>query len=162
MSKGFDILITSRIDYDDIIYYDAVNDVRKQINIHKPIQIYGYNRGVYFYEMENKYYEFYKRVQKNGAMSIFLSLIIVLNEVNDSYTVYDLGLHYKIRKNLLKSYKSLGIKNLNYEPAIFDNGGTKFVCVRQKFSGKYEHSKKIKKNLKLYNFNISKFFGKIR
>ena len=28
-SKGYDVLITTGIDYDDIIYYDAVNDVRK-------------------------------------------------------------------------------------------------------------------------------------
>ena len=31
-SKSFDILITTRIDYDDRIYYDAVNDVRKLKN----------------------------------------------------------------------------------------------------------------------------------
>lgn len=162
ITKGYHILITSRIDYDDLIYYDAVNDVRKEINIHKPIQIYGYNRGVFFYEIDNKYYEFYKKVHKNGAMSVFISLIIVLNKVNDSYTVYDLGVHYNIRKYLLKSYKSFGIANLDYEPAIFDNGDTKFVWVRQKFSGKYEQSKRLKNNLKLYNFNITKFFGKIK
>ena len=34
-SKGHDVLITTRIDYDDIIYYDAVNDVRKIILIIK-------------------------------------------------------------------------------------------------------------------------------
>ena len=39
-------------------------------------------------------------------------------------------MHYRIRKNLQESYKSFGIKNLNYEPAIFDNGGAKFVWVR--------------------------------
>ena len=44
LTKGFEVLITTRIDYDDIIYYDAVNDVRKAININKPILIYGYNR----------------------------------------------------------------------------------------------------------------------
>ena len=40
MSKIIFILITSRIDYDDRIYYDAVNDVRKAVNIHKPILFY--------------------------------------------------------------------------------------------------------------------------
>ena len=93
-------------------------------------------------------------------MSLFISLNILMNKANDSYSVYDLGMHYRIRKNLLKSYKSFGIKNLNYEPAIFDNGGAKFVWVRQEYSGYYKHSKKIRKSLKLYNFNITKFFGK--
>ena len=36
-SKGYDVLITTGIDYDNIIYYDAVNDVRKMINVKKPI-----------------------------------------------------------------------------------------------------------------------------
>ena len=54
VSKHFDILITTRIDYDDRIYFDAVNDVRKAINIHKPMILYGYNRGLHYYESENK------------------------------------------------------------------------------------------------------------
>ena len=45
-TKDFDVLITTRIDYDDGIYYDAVNDVRKLININKPILVHGYNIGV--------------------------------------------------------------------------------------------------------------------
>ena len=35
-SKDIDILITTRIDYDDQIYYNAVNDIRKIIDIDKP------------------------------------------------------------------------------------------------------------------------------
>ena len=35
ITKGFDVLITTRIDYDDLIYYDAINDIRKEINIKK-------------------------------------------------------------------------------------------------------------------------------
>ena len=42
ISKGFNVLITTRLDYDDRIYYDAVNDVRKAVNIKKPIILYGY------------------------------------------------------------------------------------------------------------------------
>ena len=48
ITKDNDVLITTRIDYDDGIYYDAVNDVRKCINIDKPILVYGYNRGVIY------------------------------------------------------------------------------------------------------------------
>ena len=36
-SKGYNVLITTGIDYDHIIYYNAVNDVRKMINVKKPI-----------------------------------------------------------------------------------------------------------------------------
>ena len=160
MTKNFDILITTRIDYDDLIYYDAVNDVRKAININRPMILYGYHHGVYLYEKENKFYEFYYNYKNKGAMSIFYSLIVILNKVNDSYTIEDLGSHLLCRKNFLKNYRSFGIKNLNYEPAIFDQGDTKFIYVRQKFSGIFNFTLKIKRRLKTYNINISNFLGK--
>lgn len=160
LTIGYDILITTRIDYDDLIYYNAVNDVRKEININKPIILHGYNRGVYFFELDNKYYDFEHKT-KNGAFSIFESLIIVLNKVNDTYTIYDLGYHDLVRINLLKNYKSYGIKELKYEPAIFDSEIPKFVWVRQKYSWAYNITTQIKKVLKVNNnFNLSKFFGK--
>lgn len=159
ITKGFDVLITTRIDYDDRIYYDAVNDVRKVINLNKPIILHGYNRGVYYYEFNGKYYDFYKSYRNKGVMSIFGSLIIVLNKVKDIYTIYDIGLHIHVREKLLKKYKSYGIKELNYEPAIFDSGEPKFVYVRQKYSGIYLRTKKEIKRLKLVNFNLSNFYG---
>lgn len=160
ITKGFDILITSRIDYDDSIYYDAVNDVRKAININRPILLYGYNRGVYYFESNDKYYDYYHNFKNQGTMSIFVSLISVLNKVNDIYTIYDLGIHALVRKNILEKYKSFGIKELNYEPAIFDNGDPKFVWVRQNYSGSYKLTQRIQKKLKVNNFNLSKFYGK--
>ena len=159
ITKGFDILITTRIDYDDLIYYDAINDVRKVININKPILLHGYNRGVYYFELDNKYYDFEFKC-KSGAFSIFESLIIILNKVNDTYTIYDIGFHDQVKTNLLKNYKSYGIKELKYKPAIFDSGAPKFVYVRQKYSWAYNKTKKIKKLLKVNKFNLRKFYGK--
>ena len=159
ITKKIDVLITTRIDYDDRIYYDAVNDVRKAINIYKPVILHGYNRGEYYFELDGKYYDFYRKNQ-DGVMSIFISLIIVLNKVNDIYTVYDLGKHTNIRKSLIKKYKSYGIKYLNYEPTIFDSGDPKFVFIRQNYSGTYNRTLKIKQILKPHNFNLRKFYGK--
>ena len=160
-TKGFDVLITTRIDYDDEIYYDGVNDVRKQINIEKPILLCGYNKGVSFYEKNGKYYEFcYKN--KEGVWSVFISLITVLNKVNRTYIIYDLGDHSYVRREILKSYKSLGIKEINYEPTIFESGEPKFIYVRQKFSGSYNISTKNIKNLKEIYFDINKFYGKFK
>ena len=162
ITKGFDILITTRIDYDDRIYYDAVNDVRKEITFNKPMLFHGYNRGLYFFEIDNKYYDFEYKV-KNGAYSIFESLILVLNKVNDIYTIYDFRPHQSVRRKFIKFYKSYGIKQLNYEPGIFDSGAPKFVWVRQKYSYFYNNTKnrQIKNFLKINNnFNLSKFYGK--
>ena len=160
ITKGNDILITTRIDYDDRIYYDAVNDVRKAVNKNKPIILHGYNSGLNYYEFNNKYYLYHRDYRNKGTMSIFASLIIVLDKVNDIYTIYDMGSHQIIRKYLLKKYKSFGIKQLNYEPSNFDRGDVKFVYVRQKYSGTLIGSNKIIKNLKPFNFNLTKFYGK--
>ena len=160
LTNGIDILITSRIDYDDRIYYDAVNDVRKAINFKKPIFLYGYNRGVHYYESDNKYYEFNMSFNNEGVMSIFVSLIIVLNKVNDTYIVYDLGHHPWIKKTLLKSFRSFGINKLDYDPAFFDDGDIKFVWVRHNYSGQYLFSKELKNKLNPYNFNLNHFYGK--
>ena len=162
ITKGFDILITTRIDYDDRIYYDAVNDVRKEINIERPMFLHGYSKGLYYFELDNKYYDFEFK-DKNGGFSIFESLIIVLNKVNDTCTIFDLGHHHSVKINLLMKYKSYGIKSLNYEPAVFDHGAPKIIWVRQKYSCLYNKSlfKQLKKELKINdNFSLSKFYGK--
>ena len=161
-SKGYDVLITSRIDYDDRIYYDAVNDVRKEINLNKPMMIFGYDKGVYYYEIDNKYYEFYSTYKNLGCMSIFASLITILNKINDTYNIYDLGSHVRLKKVLLQKYQKFGIKSLNYEPAVFDSGTAKFVWVRQNYSGDFNFSENKKKHLKENEFDLNKFYGKYK
>ena len=160
ISKSFDVLITTRYDYDDRIYYDAVNDIRKTININKPILLHGYNRGVLYFESNRKYYEFYQANQTNGALGLFLSLIIFINKVNNLYTIFDIGNHWQSRKTLLEKYKLYGIKRLNYDPAVFDNGAEKFVYVRQSYSHSYNTYQKRIKTLKEQNFNLKDFLGK--
>ena len=159
-SKDKDFLITTRIDSDDCIYYDAVNDVRKQIDINKPIFLHGYNKGVYYFEKENKYYDYFNTFNDVGVMSVFISLIVNLNKVNDTINVYELGDHSYIKKTLLKTYQSYGIKELNYDPASFDVSDRKFVYVRQKNSLTFEYSKSIPYQHSPKTFNISKLFGK--
>ena len=160
VTTGYDVLITTRIDYDDQIYYDAVNDVRKVVNINKPIFLYGYNRGYYYFEEEGKYYENYYD-KKDGAWALFLSLVIIINKVNDIYTIYDMGNHFFVRKYILENYQKFGINQLNYEHSIFDNGDPKFIYVRQNYSHSYEEIKKIVKenSLKEASLNLKNFFG---
>ena len=123
-SKGYNVLITTGIDYDHIIYYNAVNDVRK---MKKPIFLHGYHRGALYLESTGKYYGFYNNFNNQGAMPIFESIIASLNKFNDSYTIYDLGNHCFIKDNFTKSYKKFGLKELNYDYAFFDSGDPKFI-----------------------------------
>ena len=160
ISKDLDVLITTRIDYDDCIYKDAVNDVRKQIDINKPILLHGYNRGVYYFETENKYFDYFNTFHNIGAMSIFLSLIINLHKVNATINIYDLGDHTYIKKTLLKQLQSYGIKEINYDPGVFDISGQKFIWVRQSYSGSIDFDMKILKISRPTQFDLSKIFGK--
>lgn len=160
LSNGFNILITTRIDYDDIIYYDAVNDVRKAINLKKPILLHGYNRGLYYFESNEKFYENYRKNGTKGALGIFLSLIIVLNKINTTITIHDIGAHTHVRYNLLNKYKSFGLENINYEPSVFDSGSYKYIYIRQNYSVSYNNTKYLLKEKPLKNFNLNQFFGK--
>ena len=152
----FDVFISTRIDYDDRIYYDAVNDVRKQININKPILLYGYNSGVYYFESIGKYYEYYK-TNAGGALGLFLSLIILTKKVNNTIYIFDIGDHTRVRELLLKNYTAYGIKKLYYDPGIFDTGSPKFVYIRQKYSHSYNVHLQRKKNFKELEFQIKHF-----
>ena len=146
ISKGFDILIAIRIDYDNGIYYDNVNDARKSINIYRSMILHWYNRGVFYFELDDKYYDFYYDFKKEGVMSIFISLIIIINQVNDTYTFYEIDGHTYIRKRILLSYKSYDIKKLKYEPIIFDSWGPKFIWVKKKYLAIFNHKSSIQKN----------------
>lgn len=157
MTKNIDILITTRIDYDDRIYWNAVNDVRKAINRSKPIFLYGYNRGFFYFEKFDIYTHFFINYKSNGTMSIFQSLIIFMNKVNDSYTIYDLGSHTVARKNLLERYKKFGLEKLDYEPSYIERKIPKFVWVRQKFSGTLKYFNK--PTSKAVHFNLDNFYG---
>ena len=93
-------------------------------------------------------------------MSVFVSLIVILNKVNDTYNIFDLGTHILVRARLKENYRSFGINELNYEPSLFEKGDMKFIWVRQNYSGIFNYSMSIKKTLKEYNLNLSKFYGK--
>ena len=118
--------------------------------------LYGYIRGFIYFEDLNIYTEFYNEFKGYGAMSVFASLIIAINKVNDSYVIEDLGPHHLIRKNLLQNFKKFGLKKLDYEPSIFEKEIPKYVWVRQPFSGFLKY---IKPKTKTVKFDLGKFYG---
>ena len=161
VAHGSDVLITTRIDYDDIIYYDAVNDVRKLIDMKKPLIVHGYRKGYLHFESDNNiYYNFNDQFGNDGIMSIFISLITLLNKVNDIYSIYDLGDHTRIKSTFLNKYKSFGIDNINYNPFEFDNSAERFIWIRQKFSFTFINRDRIKNLFKLVDFNESNIYDK--
>lgn len=156
ITKNVDVLITTRIDYDDRIYWNAVNDVRKAVNKSKPIFLYGYDKGFFYFEELDIYTKFFIKYKNEGSMSIFQSLIIFMNKVNDLYTIYDIQSHTKARKYILENYKKLGLQKLDYDPAYFEVDIPKFVWVRQNYSGSLKIFNKPKS--KPIYFNLGKFY----
>ena len=159
LSKGYDVLITTRIDYDDVIFYDAVNDVRKEIDINKPVLVYGYAKGYYYLESNEKYYNFYDTYCGTGVMSVFASLIVILKKVNDAYSVNEIGQHTQLKTEILNKYKSFGINELNYNPMKVEKNERRFIWVRQKYSGIFEATENIKKTSKPVEFDKTKIYG---
>ena len=51
-------------------------------------------------------------------MNVFVSLIVILNEVDDIYNFFDLGTFILVRARLKENYRSFGINELNYDPFI--------------------------------------------
>ena len=87
-------------------------------------------------------------------------ILIILNKVNDTYSIFDLGSHILVKGVLLNKFKTFGLKEIKYDPGIFDCGDIKYIWVRQNYSGIYEFTKSIKHSLKEYKLNLTKFYGK--
>lgn len=95
-------MVATLIDYDDRIYYNEGYDVRKSVNINRPIILHGYNSGLSYYKLNNKYYLFNHYYRNEGTWSIFTSLIINLNKVKNIYIIYNLLNQLTIRKYLFQ------------------------------------------------------------
>ena len=161
-TKNIDIFISSNMDYDDRIFYDAVNDVRKRINMAYPIFFFGYTSGYIYFENTGIYgispYKY-----KNGAINIFLSSILNLHKTNGAYYIYQfnkLGSHTSVKSDFIKNknYKKFGLKKLDYNPAEFEHKEQKFVYVRQNYSISFAFTKNVKKFIN--NFDLDKFYGR--
>ena len=97
-SEGYDFLITSRIDCDDLIYKYAVNDVQNFILNEKtshPYYLCGYKYGYRMYNDKDLYNCEY--LYTGGFIGLFISLVSNLHYKNLKYiNIYNLGNHTKI------------------------------------------------------------------
>lgn len=137
-----DFLITTRMDYDDLVKSTAIDEVQNAClkHINDPLFTYGYAKGYFMttdtndliYTHETPYFN-----ERHGYFSIFMSLCINLNKIKelkiDLINVYSLGYHHDIRKgieNFINYYK-IKINNYLYTSNDEDN----YVWVRHKNSG---------------------------
>ena len=153
-----DFLITSRIDDDDMIYYNAIDDIQKSINDNTIINVYGYKKGCTMIDGETKKFK-YKTNINHGMIAILLTLIINTKKVTNPITIYDLGNHTKIKDQLIKNHKMLGIDNLPddfWKPNVTVDPAWIYIRHEKSDSGTKHRSDKI---VKFGKFKTNKFFG---
>lgn len=102
----YDIVITTRIDHDDMIYKYAVDDVQKEIDINIPIKLYGYDNGLRYFLNDNKLF-LYKNHHKHGFQSVFISLIVSTKFIKQN--IY-FSSHTKLKDKIKEEYKKINIK----------------------------------------------------
>ena len=98
-----DYLITSRLDYDDHVYSNCVNDIHAVFNTHPDIKIWGLNSGITVVDGETDAY--YQRretyeLTKDGFCAPMETLILKRDACKDGYfDIYKLGFHTEAVRN---------------------------------------------------------------
>lgn len=153
--KNCDFLITSRIDDDDMIYFNAVEDIQKSIDNNTIISVHGYQNGCTMIDGETETFS-HKTKPLGGMIAILLTLVINTKKNKKALSIYTLGRHTNIKNNIIENHKKLGIDilpdnfwklNSSINPA--------WVYVRHEKSdsqSKHITNKKIK-------FDMNKMFG---
>lgn len=142
-SKNFDYLITTRIDHDDLIYKDAVEEIQNKCNKNIPLYYNGYDKLITMIGNDIKNcYKFYPDYHGWGSMSIFQSLIVNKIKINKSYNIYDLGNHTKNKIKFINLYKE---NNLEYKEIYFNINHMEDSCIYIKHN--FNHSELSNKNI---------------
>lgn len=101
----YDFLITSRFDYDDMLYQDAVESIQNSINENTLIKYVGFKNGATLDYNTGELYEFNKN-SDDGMISIGFSLIVNLNVYGFlPFNIYA-GHHSKMRTYFLENQLS--------------------------------------------------------
>lgn len=100
--KQYDFLITSRFDYDDMLYNHAVEDIHNSINENTLIKYFGFRNGCTLDYNTGEIYKFNKN-STDGMISIGISLIVNLNVYGIlPFNVYS-GKHSKMKIAFLEN-----------------------------------------------------------
>lgn len=110
-SQNIDYLITTRIDHDDLIYNETVEEIQNICDKNIPLCYYGYDKIITMVgnDIENCY-KFYPNYKGLGSISIFQSLIVNKMKINKLYIIYDLGNHTKQKIKFIDIYKENNLK----------------------------------------------------
>lgn len=111
-------LITTRIDHDDLIYNMAVEEIQAKCTDDIDCYYNGYDKVITMINSDYKNAcKFYPDYKGNGSISIFQSLIINRDKINETITIYDLGSHTSQKEKFKEIF---GVNNLMYNEKYFN------------------------------------------
>lgn len=100
-----DYLITSRLDYDDHVYNNCVEDIQNFLKKEEGIkaQIFGLNQGVSIVDGEYEAHLMYnyRWLHSEGCPAPMTTLILKRNICKEYFDIYKLGYHTEVVKNFL-------------------------------------------------------------
>lgn len=138
----YDFVITTKIDFDDFIFKDAVADTQNKINQCDTLFAYGYNRGYeYIY---GELYPFCYTWNGEGHHSIFQSLILSSSFAKKipCLLVYDFW-HNRIIPQLKVFLEKYNV-NFSENMVLLNTSTNAFIYFRHDFSTEHKKSKKVK------------------
>lgn len=100
-----DYLITSRLDYDDHVYNNCVEDIQNFLKKEEGIkaQIFGLNQGVSIVDGESEAHLMYNYqwLYTDGCPAPMTTLILKKDICKEYFDIYKLGYHTEVVKNFL-------------------------------------------------------------
>ena len=139
-SKNQKYLITTRIDHDDLIYNGAVEEIQNKCNENIPLFYNGYDKLITMIKNDiYNSYKFYPNYKGLGSISIFQSLIVNKEKINQLYNIFQLGGHSKLKGTFIKLYKK---HNLEFKEEYFNLNHLEDCCIYIKHE--FNHSSHIK------------------
>lgn len=105
-----DIVITTRLDYDDFIHKNCVDDVQKIAANTECMKLYGLNNGCSMADDEICYYHHPNYVNVCGFFSCFETLIVNTSVYKSPITIYTLGEHSHVFKEIKNFNKNVKIE----------------------------------------------------
>ena len=100
--NDYDFVITSRMDFDDFIYKDAIEDTHSKVNECENILAYGYCRG-YTYVC-GELYGFIHPYKRIGYHSVLGSVILKSSFAKNMPFIDAFGFNHGLAKNAIKSF----------------------------------------------------------
>ncbi len=151
-SKGYDWLILTRMDYDDLVKNTAVEEIQTIISNNDMYDLlcYGYNTGYTMFK-KNLYVFDKPGYNKYGYFSIFESLCIKINSNVDLFDIYFFN-HTQLKKEVTNIGKS---KQLKYLIPPESNSQDNFVWVRHENTGT-----ELLSGVKAFNLRLKKLCPK--